>query len=244
MPRKIEDLEFNEDLPPWSIQDDESTVQFDYFVMFRDLGPSRTVRAVARLKKQQEDGFSLLSPADQETKVRGLSNVLLDYARRNGWRPRAKAYDAWLDAERVDEVRKQRRESITRAASNHQKLSEILISLVGKAALKKHQPETAELKKAVEAELESLGLGALIGHSERVVELQRRVLDMDELADKETAEQEQQSRGGNVFSVEEAKRIYREAIATLPPPPQPIELPPPPEDEPDEPEVTVEPEGV
>lgn len=230
-------MTYDELLPPWSIQPDEPSMAFNTFAKYRDLGPRRTVFAVAREHiMANEPEFEMMSKADQDKRVHSLASHYYSDSKQWEWVARARAYDAYMDAERVEAARIAQQNAVNEAQKNHIMLGRALTSLMGKGVKIAVQPTTDAQKKKIEKELEEMGVSSLIVNTRAAVAFERQVLGMDSRIEQEAAEQsQQQARTGPPLSLEEAKRIAKEAILELPPPPKPIDLPPPPDDT-DEPE--------
>ncbi len=79
---------------PWERQPTESAIAFAAFVIFRDLGPRRSLDAASRLH-HRKPGQEPDQP-QTGTKKRKSGQVRLWYKSWN-WRARAEAYDAELD---------------------------------------------------------------------------------------------------------------------------------------------------
>lgn len=93
----------------WTRLDRETAAAFSYFVVYRDLGPTRTLSAVARKCGLHEYSLTVL-------------------AKRNLWRGRAEAWDAHLDAIRLARQIEQIREMEERHADVAVKIQDKIIS--------------------------------------------------------------------------------------------------------------------
>jgi hypothetical protein len=91
--------------PAWSLQLGESAESFADFVVYRDLGPYRSLAEVQRLKGKPKKGRK------KATVKRQASGCMKRRSKRWKWGDRVAAWDAMLDAKRtatiVAAVRKQ-----------------------------------------------------------------------------------------------------------------------------------------
>src|ERR1700692_1481204 len=94
--------------PAWSQQVGEAEESSAAFVVYRDLGPTRSLAEAQRLKGKPQDG------RERATGKRHVSGCLKRRSKRWKWGHRAAAWDAMLDAKRtatvVAAVRKEGRE--------------------------------------------------------------------------------------------------------------------------------------
>lgn len=230
-------MEYDPELPVWAIQPDESSSLHEYFIKYRDLGPKRTNRALAEATLDEIDGFEEMSEEDRARKIKMRTNHFWETGKKWDWPARARAYDAMLDAEKVEAVRAAQRETIARATKNHQAMSGWLTALVGKAVQIAIMPKTDKQKKKIEDELDKVGLGTMIDYVRSVIDIERRALDMDSAKEADRAEGSA-TRGRATMSIEEIKQIMRDAVAELPPPPtEAPDLPQPPLEDGEEPAV-------
>src|SRR5450432_2861227 len=85
--------------PAWSQQRGESTESFAVFVIYRDLGPDRSLAEAQRLKGKPQDALKTA------TGKRNVSGCMKRWSRRWAWGDRAAAWDVMLEAERTAAVR-------------------------------------------------------------------------------------------------------------------------------------------
>jgi hypothetical protein len=85
--------------PAWSQQRGESTESFAVFVIYRDLGPDRSLAEAQRLKGKPQDALKTA------TGKRNVSGCMKRWSRRWAWADRAAAWDVMLEAERTAAVR-------------------------------------------------------------------------------------------------------------------------------------------
>jgi hypothetical protein len=84
--------------PIWAQQEGETAESFAAFVVYRDLGPARSLAKAQRLKgKPQKD-------PKRATGKRGASGCMKRWSRRWNWGDRATAWDAMLEATRTTAV--------------------------------------------------------------------------------------------------------------------------------------------
>jgi hypothetical protein len=81
--------------PAWSQQLGETEEWFAAFVVYRDLGPARSLAEAQRLKGKPQEG------RERATGKRHASGSLKRRAKRWKWGDRAAAWDAMLDAKRT-----------------------------------------------------------------------------------------------------------------------------------------------
>jgi hypothetical protein len=89
--------------PAWSQQRGESAESFAVFVIYRDLGPDRSLAEAQRLKGKPQDALKTA------TGKRNVSGCMKRWSRRWAWADRAAAWDVMLEAERTAAVRVARR---------------------------------------------------------------------------------------------------------------------------------------
>lgn len=233
-------MEYDPELPVWAIQPDEPSMVHEHFIKYRDIGPRRTFGRLAEITRDEIEGFEECSEEDKRRKLKIRGNYYWEVGTKWDWAARARAYDAMLDAERIDAVREAQREAIARASRNHQAMSGWLTALVGKAVQIAITPKTDKQKKKIEDELDKVGLGTMIDYVRSVIDIERRALDMDSVKEAERAEAAAGAGRKAAMTLEEIKQVMKEAVSGLPPPPtEAPDLPPPPLEDGDE-EVVLE----
>jgi len=81
--------------PAWAQQRGETTESFAAFVVYRDLGPARSLAEVQRLKGKLQEG------RERSTGKRQVSGCMKRRSKRWKWGDRAAAWDAMIDAKRT-----------------------------------------------------------------------------------------------------------------------------------------------
>src|SRR6476646_124457 len=83
---------------PWAQQLGETAESFAAFMVYRDIGPARSLAEAQRLKEKFQNGRK------RATRKRGASGCNKRRSRRWNWGDRATAWDAMLEAKRTAAV--------------------------------------------------------------------------------------------------------------------------------------------
>jgi hypothetical protein len=89
--------------PAWSPQPGETPESFAAFVVYRDLGPTRSLAEAQRLNGKPQKGKPQKG-RKRATGKRGVSGCMKRWSKRWGWPDRVLAWDAMLEAERTAAV--------------------------------------------------------------------------------------------------------------------------------------------
>jgi hypothetical protein len=111
---------FADDREPYERQPWERDEAWGAFVLYRDMGPERTIRKVSEQRARQK-GIT-----DQK-KIDRLYVTTLEYSARNGWRSRVDSWELNLDRER----RKRQIKSVLAMRERHSKLGQGMQNLGG-----------------------------------------------------------------------------------------------------------------
>ncbi|MBX9623798.1 MAG: hypothetical protein K2X82_08280 [Gemmataceae bacterium] len=222
-------LELDPDGHPWGMQPTEGWEQFEAFTIYRDMGARRTLERAAELwLEANHPGWGALSPADRGALIETRYNLHNQWSGRGHWVVRARAYDSFLDAERVDAVRQEQRKAAAEAGKRHAQIALGTVMIAAEFLKKFHDKMDPKFKNK---RLEDMTVGEFLAVGRQGVAQERLVLGLDTQSESSAGEATASGVPAGV-SFEEAKAVAQAAaaaaVAAEPPAVDPL---PPPEDD-------------
>lgn len=204
-------MDLDPEVPKWEMQPLENPEHFELFRVFRDMGPSRTISAVAEMVAKTDavrEGVTF----DSETYQWRLSSKRVHVQRiatEKRWWERVQAYDRHMDRIALDEQEKARREAVREVSKRHAHVAKALTNLAGR---KLEEIFTERLKET----LEKMSLGELMALSRNGIALERMIHGVDAIENEATkATPDNTPQQSPTVGFEELKRVARVAAAEV-----------------------------
>lgn len=198
-------LEYDDRLPEWQMQPGESDDSFGAFVVYRELGPRRTLLVAATRYAEADPNYRLLSAVDQSKRQEALRRAFAEWSRKFDWVSRCRAYDAFLDAERVQANLDAMRNQVAESQTMHATLTKSLLRL-GAVSIQDILGNTEESRKRI-SQFSPHEILAVIG---KAIILDRLVLGIDSQRD---ADETQARLSGQVMQRVSPEDLKKLAIA-------------------------------
>lgn len=226
------------DLPPWAMQPGETDDAFGRFSVYRDLGPTRTIRRVTvALLTREHDDWHQMAAEDRERLTASLLRSMENQSSTYRWVDRARAYDAAMDAERREARLGRERDEVREATARHMQVARGTVGLALMALQDLYDPQRKELTIQ---KVRDMTVGELLAVCRQGVSMERLLIGVDSQLDHDAGVARMNGVQGSVSDAptrDELKRIAAEAAAEAARnEPRPVKLTPPPEDD-DEAEV-------
>lgn len=204
----IPPIRMDDRVSPWEMQPSEGSAPFYAFTLYRDMGPTRSLRKLAVQMCEEEDDFAVLSRVDKATRIALKASGLEKYSIDNNWQARCKAYDFAMDREATAARLEGRKKAIQEASRRHANLALATIGVAMKWLEKFHDPRDDKFRNT---RIEEMTIGEVLNAGKTGTTMERLALGMD--TEDEAQANSDRLEGRTVSTPDQLKRIAREAAA-------------------------------
>lgn len=209
----VSEFRMDPKIDKWTLQPGESTEGFACFVLYRDLGPRRSMREAARAQLRDIDNeFDIQNEEEKARRIRSRQSCFEDHSKNYLWKHRVRAYDAAMDRELIEARLAGQRDAVYTAGQRHGQLSLGILGIAMKYLEKFHDKKG--LNKFAEERIEAITIGELMNITKTGVLMERMALGMDSARESADLSATIEGRQGRL-DPEEAKRIAREAALEI-----------------------------